>query len=118
MGALKTAKAVTPFTVGNKSRALQQQGMLAYVRELATQVPELKFRRRCQQHDFDIKLAGFYEPMPVEGDRSNHAPTRIRQDLATILASTVKGNAASIVHDADDATGSVAIFCKLAKAHG
>ena len=118
MDALKTAKAMTPVTVDNKNRALQQQDLPAYVRELITRVPELNYLRRYREHNFDIKLAGFYEPMPVEGDRSNHAPTRIRQDLATILASTVKGNAASIVHDADDATGSVAIFCKLAKAHG
>ena len=70
------------------------------------------------QHDFGIKLAGFYEPTPTEGGRSNHALTRVRQDLATILALTVKRNVAYIVHDADEATDGVAIFGKLVKACG
>ena len=116
--ALKTAKAVVPFTVDNKSRALQQQGLLAYVRELATRMPEFNSPRKYQEHDSDTRLAGFYEPMLKDGNRSTHAPTRTHQDLATALALTVKGNAAAIVHNADYATDGVAICCKPIKAYG
>ena len=56
--------------------------------------------------------------MPKNGDRSTHAPTKTREDLATALALTVKGNAAVVVQDAEDVTNGVAIFCKLAKVYG
>ena len=60
LNAFKTAKAMAPFTVDNKSRTLQQQDLLAYVRELTTRIPELNFLRKHPQHDFDIELADFY----------------------------------------------------------
>ena len=116
MDTLKTAGAMTPHTADNKSRALQQQGILACVCELATRMPELNLLWKYQEHDFDIRLAGFYTPTPSNCGRSTHAPTRIHQDLATFLALTVKCNAAVIVHDAG-ATDGVAIFCKLVKAY-
>ena len=118
MDALKTAKAMTPFTADNKTRVLLQQGLLAYVRELTTRVPELDCLTRYREHNFDITPASFYEPTPGDGDRNDHAPTRIRQDLATVLALTARGNAAIIVHDAEDTADGVAIFRKLVKAHG
>ena len=118
MDALKVARAVTPFTVDNKCHALQQKDLLAYVRELTTQ---LNFPRNYRQHDFDIALialADFYEPMPKDGGRSTHAPTKTREDLATVLALTMKDNASAIVQDTDDETNGVAIFGKLAKTYG
>ena len=45
------------------------------------------------------------------------APTKTRQDLVTVLALTVKGNAVAIVQDVGGATNGVAVFYKLAKAH-
>ena len=109
---------MAPFTIDNKCRTRQQKDPLAYVRELATRVPELNALRNYHQHDFDITLADFSEPTPEGKDRSTHEPTKTRENLATILALMVKGNAAAIVQDTDDATGGVAIFCKLVKAHG
>ena len=114
----KVAKAMTPFTADNKSRALQQKDILANVRELTTRIPELNFLRKYRQHNFDIELADVYEPTPNDGDRSTHAPTETREGLTTVFALIVKGNAAAIVQDADDATNGVAIFCKLVKAYG
>ena len=55
MNAFKVAKAMTPFTVHSKSRALQQKDLLAYVCELTTRVPELNLLRKYRQHDFDIE---------------------------------------------------------------
>ena len=80
-------------------------------------MPELNYLRRYREHDFDITLAGFYEPTPGDGDRNSHAPTRIRQDLETVLALTAQGNAVIIEHDAEDTTNGAAIFCKLVKAY-
>ena len=118
MDAFKVAKAVTPFTADDKCSTCQQKDLLAYVRELATWVPELIALHNYRQHDFDIALADFSVPTPKDGGRSTHGPTETREDLATILALTVKDNAAVIVQDAEGATDGAAIFCKLAKAHG
>ena len=117
MDAFKVAKAMTPFTVDNKCRARQQKDLLTYMRELATRVPELNVLRHCHQHDFDITLTDFSEPTPEGRDRSTHEPIKTRENLATILALTVKGNAKVIAQDADDAADGAAIFCKLVKAH-
>ena len=62
MDAFKVAKAMVPFTADNKSRALQQQDLLAYVREQTTRTPELNSIRKCHRHDFNIGLANFSEP--------------------------------------------------------
>ena len=59
----------------------------------------------------------FSEPTPKGGDRSTHAPTKTREDLATVLALTVKGNAAVIVQDAGGATNGVAISWKLVRVY-
>ena len=118
MDAFKVANAMTPFTVNNTSRALQQQDLIAYVRELTTWMHKLNLLRKYREHDFDIELADFFAPTPTHGDWSTQAPTKTRQDLATVLALTVKGNAAAIVQDACDATNGVAIFRKLVKAYG
>ena len=118
MDAFKVAKAMPPSIVDNKSRARQQQDLIAYAYELTTRTPKLNFLRKYRVHDFDIELADFFAPTPTDDDRSTHAPTNTRHDLATILTPTVKGSAAAFVQDAGDATNGVAIFCKLAKAYG
>ena len=99
MNAFKVARAMATFTVDNKSRALQQQDLLAYVRELTTRMPELNFLREYREHDFDIEWADFSTPTPTDGDRITHAPIKTRQDPANVFTPTVKGNAAAIVQD-------------------
>ena len=118
MDAYKVAKAMTPFSVDNKTRAQQQKDLLAYVRELATRAPYLSCLRDFRQFDFDLTLLDFCEPTPKDGNSGTHAPTKAREDLAIILALTVKGNAAVIVQDAENASDGAAIFAKLIKAYG
>ena len=81
-------------------------------------MPELSALRNYRQHDFDIALADFSRPTPDSKGRSTHEPTKTRENLAIIIALTVKGNVEAAVQDAGGATGGVAIFCKLAKAYG
>ena len=114
----RVAKAMTPFTVDTKSRTRQQTVLLAYMRELIAQMPGLHGLRRYREHDFDVSLLNISESTPAGGSRSTHAPTKTREDIATVLALTVQGNAAIIVQDADDPTNGVAIFARPIKAYG
>ena len=118
IGAYRVAKAMTPFTVDAKGRTRQQADLIAYMRELATRMPELHELRRYREHDFDINLRTIPEPTPAGCSRSTHAPTKTREDLAIVLALTATGNAAAIVQDADDPTNGVAIFARPIKAYG
>ena len=109
---------MAPFTVDDKCRTHQQKDLLAYVRELTTRIPELNALRNYRQDDFDVTLLNLCEPTPKDGDRNTHAPTKAREDVATVLALAVEGNAAVIVQGAGDTTDGIAIFGKLVKAHG
>ena len=115
--AYRAAKAMTPFTVDANSRTRQHTALLAYMRELTTRMPGLHELRRYRDHDFDISVLTISEPMPTDGDRNTHAPTKAHEDLATVLALTVQGDAAVIVQDADDPTNGVAIIAKLIKVY-
>ena len=115
MDAYKVAKAMTPFTADDKCRTRQQKDLLAYVRELTTRMPELNDFRNYRQHDFDVRLLNLCEPTPTDGDRNTHTPTKAREDLATVIALTVKGNTAGIVQDAEDTIDGITTFGKLSR---
>ena len=93
----KIARAMAVYTADDKTRANQQKDWLAYVRELTTRLPAVKDLRHFRKYGFDINMLDIAEATPAGEDRNTHAPTAAREDLATILSLTAKGNAAIIV---------------------
>ena len=87
------------------------------MRELTTRYPAVNALRNYRHLGFDTAMPDIAEATPTGETREDHAPTKVREDLAIIIQLTVKGTAEMIVQEADDSQDGTAIFANLTSAY-